>query len=99
MNGEHLQDLRGGGSGQRTEANGHGDDLDRALCDAWAVGMVLAAYDHVLFHPWRPGEEAMWSASLQALLGARERILAEAIPLRLRSYRCDSLPATPEHVS
>jgi hypothetical protein len=94
MSGEHLYDLRSKGYGDRSEANAAGDELQHVLGDAWAIGMVVAAYDHVLFHPWRPGEEMAWNGALSELLGARSRILAEVIPQRLRSYREWNLPTS-----
>jgi hypothetical protein len=69
------------------------EDLQAHLSVEWAIGMVLAAYDHVLFHPWQPGEESAWNGALSELLGARGRILAEVIPLRLKAYRRDTLVA------
>jgi len=87
MNGEHLQDLRSAYTGGRSETNEAQDELQAYLGDAWAVGMVLAAYDHELFYPHCPGDEQAWSATLAALLGARSRILSEIIPARLRTYR------------
>ena len=88
MNREHLQDLRSHAL-QSISGTIEQDALQSTLTAAWAVGMVLASYDHELFHPWRPGEESKWSATLRELLGARNRILAEIIPQRLRSYRDD----------
>jgi hypothetical protein len=99
MNSEHLQDLRWPRTGGSGGAIAGKDDLDHVLTSAWAVGMVLAAYDHELFHPWRPGQESTWSATLRELLGARNGILAEIIPSRLRSYRSGSSPVAPAHVS
>jgi len=78
MNSEHLQDVRGGAQGTLGEAD--------------AVGMVLAAYDHELFHPWRPGMERTWKATLDALMDARGRILAGVIVLRLREYQAVDTP-------
>lgn len=98
MNGEHLYDLRQRDSGHAGDTNGQGmasnDSLQTTLSREWAIGIVLAAYDHVLFHPWRPGDERTWSATLGELMAARGRILSEVIPMRLREYRRDTLRAT-----
>ena len=87
MNGEHLQDLRESHGRSRTDANGERDEFQARLSAVWAATALLAAYDHELFHPWRPGQESIWKATLDTLQAARSRVVAEVIPMRLRRLR------------
>lgn len=85
MNGENCIDLR--------------EPIE--LDDSAALAMVLAAYDHILFAAggksgW-PSEA--WSGALQELLGARSRILAGVIPMRLRAYRAWNTPVASAQVN
>lgn len=55
----------------------------------FAATMLLAAYDHELFHPWRPGQERVWKATLDTLQAARGRVADGLIAVRLGAYRAE----------